>query len=115
MSALINHAIRWGVVHDNPIAEPVRRSGVRQSAKRERIRVVLKAGEFQRLLARLGLRERVMLWLSMTTGLQRGELAGLKWCDVNFEKLTINQVRSVVVQQIGKVGSVIDAECGRPN
>ncbi len=103
MSGLFNHAIRWGFVKHNPITGPVRGSGVRQSAKRERIPVVLEAAEFQRLLGKLGLRERVMVWVSMTTGLRRGELAGLKWCDVSFEKLTINLVRSVVDQKIGNV------------
>ena len=103
MSALFNHGIRWDFVNANPITGPVRGSGVRQSAKRERIPVLLEAGEFQRLLEQLGLRERVMLWVSMTTGLRRGELAGLKWCDVSFEKLTISLVRSVVDQQVGKV------------
>ena len=61
------------------------------------------AAEFQRLLGELGLRERVLVWVSMTTGLRRGELAGLKWCDVSFEKLTINLLRSVVDQNVGKV------------
>lgn len=103
MSALFNHAIRWGFVQSNPITGPVRGSGVRQSAKRERVPVVLEAAEFQRLQGKLGLRERVMVWVSMTTGLRRGELAGLKWCDVNFEKLTINLGRSVVDQEVGKV------------
>jgi integrase len=103
MSALFNHAIRWGFVQSNPITGPVRGSGVRQSAKRERIPVVLEAAEFQRLLGKLGLRERVMVWVTMTTGLRRGELAGLKWCDVSFEKLRINLVRSIVDQKVGNV------------
>src|SRR5579864_1364725 len=64
---------------------------------------VLDVGEFQALLGELQLRERVMLWVGMTTGLRRGELAGLRWCDVNFEKLTIDVLRSVVDQRVGKV------------
>lgn len=103
MSVLFNHAIRWDFVHTNPITGPVRGSGVRQSAKREHIPDVLGVGEFQALLGELHLRERVMLWVGMTTGLRRGELAGLRWCDVNFEKLTIDVLRSVVDQQVGKV------------
>ncbi len=54
--------------------------------------------EFQALLEKLQPRERPMLWVSMTTGLRRGELAGLKWRDVDFEKLTIDVLRSVVDQ-----------------
>jgi len=103
MSVLFNHAIRWGFIRNNPITGPVRGSGVRQSAKREQIPVVLDAAEFQRLLGELRLRERVLVWVGMTTGLRRGELAGLKWSDVSFERLTINLLRSVVDQTVGKV------------
>jgi len=103
MSGLFNHAIRWGFAQNNPITGPVRGSGVRQSAKREHVPVVLDVAEFQRLLGELGLRERVPVWVSMTTGLRRGELAGLKWCDVSFRELTINLLRSVVDQNVGKV------------
>jgi integrase len=103
MSALFNHAIRWGFIRNNPITGPVRGSGVRQSAKREQIPVVLDVAEFQRLLGELRLRERVLVWVGMTTGLRRGELAGLKWSDVSFERLTINLLRSVVDQRVGKV------------
>jgi len=103
MSALFNHAIRWGFIRNNPITGPVRGSGVRQSAKREQIPVVLDVAEFQRLLGELRLRETVLVWVGMTTGLRRGELAGLKWSDVSFETLTINLLRSVVDQRVGKV------------
>lgn len=103
MSVLFNHAIRWNFVHTNPITGPVRGSGVRQSAKREHIPDVLEVGEFQALLGELQLRERIMLWVGMTTGLRRGELAGLRWCDISFEKLTIDVLRSVVDQRVGKV------------
>ena len=80
-------------------------SGVRQSAKREHIPVVLDVAEFQRLLGELGPRERVLVWVSMTTGLRRGELAGLKWCDVSFEllrhgsaKVTVDVYAQAVIQ-----------------
>ena len=45
--ALYNHAIRWEFTDKNPITGPVRGSGVRQSAKRERIPDLLEVEEFQ--------------------------------------------------------------------
>ena len=42
-----------------------------------------------------------MVFLDMALGLRRGELAGLKWEDVSFEKLYLNITRSVVGQRIG--------------
>ncbi len=82
MSALFNHAIRWGFAHNNPITGPVRGSACARVRKREDIPAVLDVSEFQRLLRELGPREQVLLWVSMTTGLRRGEL---KWCDMSFQ------------------------------
>jgi integrase len=48
------------------------------------------------------LRERVLLFLDMATGLRRGELAGIKWRDIDFENLEIDVQRSVVDQVVGR-------------
>jgi integrase len=103
MSALYNHAIRWEFTDKNPITGPVRGSGVRQSAKRERIPDLLEVEEFQLLQAELQIRERILVWLDMTLGLRRGELAGLRWQDIHFQDLTVMAQRSVVDQVVGKV------------
>jgi len=103
LGLLFNHAIRWEFTTRNPISGPVRGAGVRQSEKRERIPEVLTAEEFQRLEAALGLRERVLLCLALSLGLRRGELAGLRWHDIDFEQLTITVQRSVVDQIVGRV------------
>jgi len=49
----------------------------------------------------LGLRERVMVFLDFGTGLRRGELSGLKWEDVDFERGQLQPKRSIVRQHIG--------------
>ena len=102
MSALFNHAIRWEFAMRNPITGPVRGSGVRQSAKREHIPDVLEVAEMQQLIAALQLRERVLVFLDMVTGLRRGELAGLKWEDIDFQKQHLNVTRSFVDRHEGK-------------
>ena len=43
------------------------------------------------------------MWLDMSSGLRRGELAGLRWEDVRFQDLTIMAQRSVVDQVVGPV------------
>jgi integrase len=101
MSSVFNHSIRWEFTDRNPITGPVRGSGVRVSSKRERTPDVLEVNEMQRLLEALAIRERAMVFLDMALGLRRGELAGLKWEDVNFEDLYVNVTRSVVEQQVG--------------
>jgi len=103
MSSLFNHAIRWEFTDKNPITGPVRGSGVRQSAKREHIPDLLEIEEFQRLQVELKIRERILVWLDMTSGLRRGELAGLRWQDIQFQELAIMAQRSVVDQVAGNV------------
>lgn len=101
MGLLFNHAIRWQFATKNPISGPVRGSGVRQSEKRERAPEVLAANEFRMLKAALPLRERVLLCLALALGLRRGELAGLRWSDIDFGQSTITVRRSVVDQKVG--------------
>lgn len=102
MSVLYNHAIRWGFVDYNPISGPNKGAGVRQSSKREKVPDILEVAEMQAIVGQLQLRERVLLFLDMATGLRRGELAGLKWGDVDFETLEIDVHRSVVSQVVGR-------------
>ena len=42
-----------------------------------------------------------MVFLDMPAGLRRGELAGLKWEDVDFKHLHLNVSRSLVDQHVG--------------
>ena len=100
---LYNHAIRWEFTSRNPISGPVRGSGVRQSEKRERFPAVLSAHEFRILNDALPLRECVLVCVALSIGLRRGELAGLRWEDVDYEQLTLTIRRSVVDQVVGRV------------
>jgi integrase len=102
LSVLYNHAIRWGFIESNPISGPTKGSGVRQSSKRERVPDILEVEEIQKIVAELELRERVLLFLDMASGLRRGELAGLKWLDFDFDTLDANIQRSIVDQVVGR-------------
>jgi integrase len=103
MSSVFNHAIRWDFTDRNPITGPVKGSGVRVSAKRERTPDILEVREMQLLLTALGIREKAMVFLDMLTGLRRGELAGLKWEDFDFKELYVSVTRSLVDQHVGAV------------
>ncbi|MGA9058820.1 MAG: site-specific integrase [Terriglobia bacterium] len=103
MSSVFNHAIRWDFTDRNPITGPVKGSGVRVSAKRERTPDILEVREMQLLLTALGIREKAMVFLDMPTGLRRGELAGLKWEDFDFKELYVSVTRSLVDQHVGAV------------
>lgn len=72
MSAVYNHGIRWRFVDRNPITGPVKGSGVRVSAKRLSTPDTLTVSEMQNLIGAVRLRERVLFFLDMVTGLRRG-------------------------------------------
>lgn len=67
-----------------------------QSAKRAYTPQLLTPEQFEKLIARLGFRERILVFLAMTTGLRRSEIAGLQWVDIDFLGLHINVSRGVV-------------------
>jgi integrase len=102
MSVLFNHAIRWEFADRNPISGPNKGVGVHQSSKRQRIPDILEVEEFHGMLGRLQLRERVLVFLAMATGLRQGELVGLQWRDIDFANLLIDVNKSVVCQVVGR-------------
>jgi len=102
MSVLFNHARRWNLFASNPISGPERKAGVRQSSKRETAPDILEIDEMRSILPELAVRERALVSVDMITGIRRGELAGLKWKDIDFANLLINVIRSVVDQRTGK-------------
>ena len=102
MSVLFNHAIRWELYPKNPISGPGRKAGVRQSGKRKKAPAVLTVAEMRQILSKLSIRERALISTDMITGIRRGELAGLKWKDVDFKHLVLKIRRSVVDQVTGR-------------
>jgi integrase len=102
MGVLFNHAMRWEFTDRNPIKGLTRGAGVRQSSKRVSVPDILEISEMQDIVAELLPRDRTLVLLSMVIGLRRGELAGLKWQDIDFQNLQIDVQRSVVDQVVGR-------------
>ena len=98
MSVLFNHAIRHEFLPQgtNPITM------VRQSAKRMRTPDILEVSELNELFNHLSHRDRAMALLDTVTGLRRSELIGLKWMDIDFEKLELSVTRSFYRQRVGR-------------
>jgi integrase len=95
MSVLFNHACRYELFDRNPIYL------VRQSAKRRRAPSVLMPAEIKALLDNLGIRERTLVLLAVSTGLRQSELFGLKWGDIDFAQGTMKVTRSIVYGVVG--------------
>ena len=74
---------------------------VRQSAKRTRMPIVLSIEQIAALLRILKEPTRTMVFLAVFTGLRVGELLGLKWKDIDFQKMEVHVIRSIVMQHVG--------------
>jgi integrase len=95
LNVLFQHAMRYEWATSNPIRL------VRQGAMPQQEEIVLEPVEVSALLAELRDPFRTLILLEAVTGLRRGELFGLKWEDVDFERAEIRIVRSVVDQVEG--------------
>jgi len=86
---MFNLAIRWKLV-----SEPNPASKVRKREVQRRETQYLEADEIPRLLAEIPLRWRALFAVAIYAGLRKGELAGLRWSDVDFGRRVITIVRS---------------------
>jgi integrase len=89
--ASLNQAIRWGwLVPPNPAgaaeAPPLRPEGREPPTPAEARRLAIAVIEAHPDLATL-------IFVAAATGMRRGELCGLRWCDVDLEmgQVTVNQ------------------------
>jgi len=95
MHAIFNHAVRWEWHDRNPITH------VRQSAKRQRVPVVLGIDQIHSLVANLKEPGKTAVLVDILTGLRVSELLALKWSDVDFENLELHVTRSIALQHVG--------------
>lgn len=93
---LFRHGMRYQWASTNPIAL------VRSSSKRMDAPDILTPIEIRVILGELSEPARTVTMLAAITGMRRGELFGLKWEDLDFERRTIRIVRSLVDQIEGK-------------
>ena len=95
MHAVFNHAVRWEWHDRNPITQ------VRQSAKRQRVPIVLNVEQLRSLLEHLKEPGKTAVLLDILTGLRVSELLALKWSDVDFENLELHVTKSISLQRVG--------------
>ena len=86
----LGQAVRWGLVVRN-VADLVERPAVPRSVVR-----ALSAGEVQRLLTvARGERLEGMYYVAVITGMRVGELLGLRWSDVDWERHGVSVSRQL--------------------
>jgi hypothetical protein len=94
LRVLFNCAMRWEFVEVGQ--NPMRLVRVRGGSKRGKEPKVLTIAQFQRLVEQLSEPYRTMVILDLATGLRRSELFAFKWCDVNWEDITLLVRRGIV-------------------
>lgn len=109
LSGALKRAVSDGVIRHSP-TEGVKRPRVekRRAVKvfsREQIEKILAAAERPEYFRRF-------ICLALYTGLRRGELLGLRWQDIDFNKMTLSVKQTVVLDQSGPhVGDTAKTRC----
>ncbi len=84
LCTMFNKAIKWKLLHDNPMKDVERYKG--DEANNERVRY-LEKDEIARLLGFCrDLKLRNVVTLALHTGMRKGEIQQLQWNDVDFQK-----------------------------
>jgi integrase len=91
LSSILSTAVRWQVIPFNPCD---RVQPPRQEHKEALYLDEKQAAALLTLLARESLPHRTMITLLLFTGLRRGELCGLEWKDIDFERLLLSVRRT---------------------
>jgi integrase len=98
---LYEKAMFWGLLDIE--RNPMDLVEIRGSSKRRKNPVILTIEQYYALLELLLEPYRTMVIVAQCLGLRVSELLGLKWKDVNFEKLTLSVRRSVVNAEVDEV------------
>lgn len=97
LSSMLTDAVEWQMIPDNP-CEKVPHPKV----KRKKIHLPPE-DEIKKILAavmQLDVKHKLMVLLPIYTGIRAGEMLGLQWKDIDFDKKVISVVRSN--QRVGK-------------
>lgn len=101
LSSILEKAVRWGYISNNPakrVERPkVARSQIKCYDENDLDRLILAA-------EKAPVKYRLMIYIAISTGLRRGELMGLRWDRIDLEAslLTIDKAR----QYVTGVGSI---------
>lgn len=95
IASILQDAVEWGIIPSNPARRVKAPKSKRKQAAcydEDQVRALLAAAEEEPL------KRKVLIVLTVFTGLRRGEIMGLEWQDVNFEEgtLTVRQASQYV-------------------
>jgi len=108
VSSVFSKAVKWGYIAFNPA------TNAELPCKDKKEAAFLDDKDVRRLLTLLRnepIKWRIMVILDVLSGLRRGELLGLRWCDVDFNNEVITVVQtSAYVQGLGVIDDTVKTE-----
>lgn len=103
LRVILGAAVEWGIIADNPAKRlrlPKPSADERPAAER-----VLGVDDLDRLVSSAGtIRTETMLRAIAEVGMRRGEVAGLRWGDVNLTARRLTIARQIVEEQLPQGG-----------
>jgi integrase len=93
LSAALRQAVKWGVLSSSPTSRatpPSRRISSRDIPTPEVVKTLIEFAERQGRPVFAA-----VIAVAATTGLRRGELAGLRWCDIDLDEGKLHVRRSI--------------------
>jgi len=109
MHVLFNAAMRWELIPYQ--LNPMSLVRVKDSSKRKREPIVLSVDEFRGILEHVPEPFRTMCIVAMCMGLRVSEILGLKWCDVDWDRMQMEIRRSYVYGKPGDVKTLASQKC----
>ena len=98
LHTLFNAAVRWEMVHRNPVAL----ARVRSGSRRRRRPLLITLDELRIVLSHLESPWREMTLLAALLGLRASEVVALKWADFDFGNGTVRIERSSVSRRVAR-------------